>query len=142
MAALNTPAQRTLVISGRATTIDGPERATSVTLLSGCGDTLAIRSSSTGHFHFRVPHHATYVVHFEQAGRLTKEVVVDASQMPLTRNAYRLRHIRFNVLMEEGDPSVHLRYANPVGYIGFRPRSGRVNVVYDYAMETSTSEVR
>ncbi len=83
---------------------------------------------------FKLPAGSVYAVTFEQAGSLTKTVQID------TRNAVRpytkkqTRPVNFEVIMEPIDRQ-EVRYAGPVGKIGFSERTGRMGVDYDYSME-------
>src|SRR5204862_4598710 len=105
-------------------------------------DTLAMKRSVFGRFHFRVKKNEPYMLSFIQRGSITKEVVVDANDLPLMHRDMRVRHLRFDVTMKEGDPEAHLRYAHPVGYIRFKPHTGRVQVEYDSALERTANEAR
>jgi hypothetical protein len=141
LAASPLSAQRPLVISGLLSHSDGNDRPMHMTLMTGCGDTLALECSRNGRFHFRVHRGASYVLSFEQEGSLSKDVVVDAALLPSVRRAMRVRHIRFDVVMDAGDPTTRMRYTEPAGYIRFRPKAGSVHVLYDEAVEERQPEV-
>ena len=135
LAAQTSPAQRPLDIRGR---VHGPSREAAlctITLLTRCGDTLLIDQPRSGRFHYRVQREASYLVQFAQDGSITKEVVVDAAQLPRTRNAFRVRAIEFDVVMKQGDPNQRWRYDSPVGFITFRRGSGSMQVLYDHDVE-------
>ena len=46
----------------------------------------------------------------------------------------KFRRLHFEVIMDEGDPAVHLRYIKPVGSVHYHPFNGNVDVQYDYAL--------
>lgn len=112
------------------------ERGEAVTMIvtNVYGDTVA-REQTTKRFHFRVDHNEPFVVSFAQPGSITKDVVVDTSHLPPLRRDARVKHLRFDVVMEPGDPGHRSRYARPVGYVRFRPQAGSVEVIYDHEPE-------
>ena len=59
---------------------------------------------------------------------------MDASELPPLRGTQKFRKLRFEVIIDEGDPAVHLRYVKPVGSVNYRPLNGHVNVQHDYAL--------
>lgn len=72
---------------------------------------------------------------FEQAGYLTKEVLVDTRNANLTRQAARKNStLHFAVQMTPELPDKELAYAGPVGIITFRKGTGLMKVSYDRSM--------
>lgn len=139
MAALSAHAQTPLRITG---TIDWPEHNLSVVstaLVSAFGDTVATKRSRSDRFHFTAQGGQVYLVSFAQPGCLTKEVIVDATHLPPLREGQTTRHLRFEVIMDEGDPAVHLRYIRPVGSINYHKQHGYVEVTHDYALQRTVN---
>jgi hypothetical protein len=129
-------AQTTVRIKGQ---VHAPEHErVTITLLDAAGDTLAQHHRPGGHFNFRAPAGKAYRVRFAQPYSLTKEVVVDTRNAHRSPGQYKVRRVGFDVVMEPGDPHVHLQYAGPVGSMAFRENDGRLIVERHYALEPAS----
>lgn len=135
-------AQRPLAIRGQVHAAYALSKHCDITLMTNCGDTLLVERPRSGRFNYRVPHNTSYVLRFAEEGSITKEVVVDASELPTVRKKYRVRRIEFDVMMEQGDPGEHWRYARPVGFIGFRRGSGTMQVFYEDGNTVEAADAR
>jgi hypothetical protein len=127
-------AQPPLKVSGRVICPENNLNRVTMTFLDGNCDTLDIRRSRAGSFRFRATSDGTYTVSFSQPGSLTKEVIVDVRYVPRPGDN-TVRHIRFDVIMDEDGPGAHLRYVHPVGSITVRSGDGRLLVNRDYTLE-------
>src|SRR5262245_50583690 len=106
LCSLTCEGQATIKIKCRVHAISDTTRA--MVVLMSHGDTIDVRSSRSGRFHFRVEAGDAYLLGFRQPGSITKEVVVDASHA--LRSARRNKRVEFDVVMREGDPDMRERY--------------------------------
>ena len=134
--------QRGLIVKGHVhypESIDGPGR---ITLMTACGDTLASGYSRNDRFRYQLHRDASYILRFSHPGLVTTDVAIAARELPRVRKVNKVRLMRFNILMEEGDPDVQMRHGRAVGFTGFSSSAGKVRVVYDYTIEPIVSEAQ
>lgn len=128
-----------MVIRGQVHSSDASSGPCSVTLFTVCGDTLISEQLSNGQFFYRVPRNARYILRFEEPASVTKEMVVDASDLPRVERMHAVRRIEFDVLMETGDPAQQWRYSEPVGFTSLK-RGSTMRVFYDPVEEAVVNE--
>jgi hypothetical protein len=112
--------------------------AIEIAVLTACGDTIAQERTFTGEFRFLLHRRSAYTICFFGAGLATRELVVDAAQLPDLPAQDALRSVRFDVLMNEGDDAAAVRFSHPVGFINYRPNAGSLELVYDDADEAAS----
>lgn len=131
--------QRSLVIRGQVHAAGDNARPCNVMLLTACGDTLVREDLSDGQFSYRVPRNARYILRFEEPSSVTKEMVVDASELPRVQRMHAVRRIEFDVTMEHGDPAQQWRYSEPLGFTSLK-RGSTMRVFYDPVEEAAVDQ--
>ncbi len=126
-------------ISGEVIRPENSDAPVTIVVRDEQGDTIWERTSHATRFNVKLPGDRMYTIAFSQAKCVRKDVVIDArhAQRPGTR--MKVRKVYFQVLLE-ADPGAELRYAGPVGHIGFDQHSGHLRVDHRYALVRDPQE--
>jgi hypothetical protein len=128
-------AQSAVRITGRAHALGpAPGRVTTV-LMNAERDTLDVERTRRGRFSFKAPAGQVYMVSFAMPCSVTKEVVVDTRHARRAVAKPKKRSVKFDVMMDAGDPDVRPRYLRPVGSVAFAESNGRLLVAHDLQMD-------
>ncbi len=133
LVAITGHAQESFRVRAKVLSPESNPNPVTLVLMNEAGDTLVMKRTRSRGIHFKGHIGQWYILSFAQPGSLTKEVVVDArfSRIRIGQPP----PLRFEVVMEEGDPATHMHYVRPVGTI--RLLGHRKEVKHDYALERS-----
>ena len=127
-------------ISGEVIRPENNDAPVTIVVRDEQGDTIWKRTSYATRFSMKLPGDRMYTMAFSQPKCIQKDVVIDARHAHRHGSGMKVRKVFFQVMLEL-DHEADLRYAGPVGTIGFDPHSGQLRVDHRYALVRDRDEL-